>query len=181
MANVFIVLGSFIVGLGVVLSTRFLLDIPFPWELRRRNPNPKALAECFEKLRDDSQLDIVMGEMNKAVCIRSIDALKSALEKDVKIRIINSPRVDTRSGAFLQLLDNPKVELHIFHPRPEPHFRIVDGKEVYIEEPHRPFKDEGYRYTKSSRLINDYARIFNDLLSQSVKASIRDFQLVEPQ
>lgn len=173
-----IVSGSFAIGLSIVLVLRFLLDLPFPWELRRRNPNPKALASCFEKLSKGGCLDIVMGEMNDAVTGDSTASLESVLNKDVRIRIINGPRVDRRSERFLNLLDNPKVELYMYHPRPEPHFRMIDRKALYIEEPHRPFRDEGYRFTKSRRLINEYAYVFDHLLNHSAKVHSQDFELV---
>jgi len=181
MENVYMILGSLLGGFFLVLTIRFLGDLPFPWELRRRNPNRKALAKCFQKLHDGSSLDIVMGEMNESVCSESVGALKEALKRSVKIRIINSPMVDARSRSFLELLDNSKIELYINSPRPESHFRIVNGKELYIEEPHLPFKDEGYRYTKSRRLLSKHTRIFSDLLCQSKKVSINEFKLVEPQ
>jgi hypothetical protein len=169
-----LVSASFAVGILTVLILRFIFDLPFPWELRWRNPNPKALAACFEKLEDGGRLDLVMGNMNYLVTSDSAPILESALKKEVKIRIINGPLVDQRSEKFFQLLDNPKVELYIYRPRPEPHFRIINQKELYIEEPHKPFVDEGYRYTRSKRLLKEYIYIFNHLLSHSAKANVSD-------
>lgn len=186
--------GSLVAGAIIEVALRYLADVPFPWEFRRRNPNTKinpmtpdahGLIECLEKLEGGDELDVVMGNMNAKVCNVEpvLKILGKALQKNVKIRIINGPTRDKESEKFLALLDHPNIELFKLNSTPKRHFRIIKRKgkcrEVYVEEPHRPFTSMGFRHAKSSRLAEDYQCIFDAYMEQAVPCKGNDFQVVD--
>lgn len=188
------VLISFIIGFIITALIRYVGDVPFPWEFRRRNPNPsllpdlpdaEGLAQSLGKLEDGYEFNAVMGNVNSKVCNtnRVLEALEKALEKDVKINIICGPSVDSKSKDFLKLLDSSKVKLFKLESWPERHFRVIKDSEgkckwVYVEELHPPFKSYGYRRVKSSRLANEYQEIFEEFKKQTRVCTIKDSGMV---
>jgi hypothetical protein len=181
-----------VIGLGALLFMKYVLGYPFPWEFRLRShglspPDTLGLAMAFSDLYDDYKIDIVMGNMNHDVCNREevIEKLKNALEKNIKMRVINGPEVDAKSKKFYELLENPNVELYKYPRFPELHFRVIFNKKgkpikVYVEEPHRPFESHGFRCAKSYKFAKEYSLLFENMLKKSTRCkSIEDFKLVE--
>jgi len=133
MYEYYYVVFSFVTGLVFAALLRYIGGFPFPWEFRRKNPNPEGnpclpdafgLSESLQKLKDGYEFNAVMGNMNAGVCNTEpvLKALEDALVKDVKMNIICGPSYDERSGKFLKLLDNPKVKLFKLERWPERHF-----------------------------------------------------------
>jgi hypothetical protein len=177
---------SLVFGIIILLAMRYGLDFPFPWQIRTHTkrasePDSTALSECFAKLSDNEQLHLVMGNVSYFVCEQDtvINSLSKALEKNIRIRLIHGPEVDPRSEKFLSIImKNPKVEVFSYPKNPTLHFRVLidsEGKprKVYVEEPHLPYEDKGYRCISSGRVSRQYEDLFLKMLSSSkgVKAS----------
>lgn len=173
---------GFALGIIVLLVVHYVGDFPFPWQIRKRTleasePDSLALSECFNKLLDNAEIHIVMGNMSSLVCEQKvvIDSLESALQRNITIKLIHGPDIDPRSERFLELLtESPKVELYRHPIIPELHFRILMDKrgprEVYVEEPHRPYEDHGFRCIPSRRASQEYEKIFQGMLRYSIRA-----------
>jgi len=182
---------SFVTGVAFAVLLRYVGDFPFPWEFRRKCPNPEGnpeqpdsfgLCESLMKLKDGYEFNAVMGNMNAKVCNTEsvLKALETALAKDVKINIICGPFIDKKSQKFLKLLDNPKVKLFQLDQWPERHFRVIKNEKgkpiwVYVEEPHRPFESNGFRCAKSSRLARQYQEIFEKIKQKAHPCIVKDF------
>lgn len=176
----FYAISIFVVSIVVLLIVHYWGDFPFPWQIRRMNPNPikepdsLALSECFDKLSDGEKIYITMGNVSSLVCEQNIviDSLENALKKDITMKLIHGPKVDTRSSKFLNLLrKSRKVELYEHPTVPDIHFRIlIDAKgprEVCVEEPHRPYEDHGFRRIPSRKASREYKKIFEGMLTRS--------------
>jgi hypothetical protein len=175
---IFYIIASLAIGVIILLVLRYMGGFPFPWQLRTitkraSEPDSSALSECFSKLSNNEEIHIVMGIVNYLVCEQEIviNSLKKALERDVEIKLIHGPEVDTRSKRFLNLLgESPKAKIYRFPESPEIHFRVlIDAKgprEVYVEEPHIPYEDKGYRRISSRRVSRQYDQIFHKMLDR---------------
>ena len=178
---IFYAISIFIASIVVLLIVRYKGDYPFPWEMRKRNPNPMkqpdslALSQCFDDLSDSEEMHITMGNVSSLVCEKDIviDSLKKALEKDITLKLIHGPEVDTRSKRFLNLLrKSKKVEFYEYPTDPDLHFRILidaegHAREVCVEEPHRPYEDHGFRRVPSRKASREYEKMFEGMLTRS--------------
>jgi len=177
--SLYVVLGL-IAGIIILLALHYMGDFPFPWQLRtltRRasEPDTTALSECFGKIADKEQIHLVMGNASSLVCEQKavLESLNKCLEKDITIKLIHGPELDTRSTDFLGTLSrSSKVELYIHPENPPLHFRVIidsrgHPKEVYVEEPHRPYEDRGYRHIISQRVSRQYEDIFQKMMQGS--------------
>jgi hypothetical protein len=173
-------LTSLAIGVIILLIMRYVLDFPFPWQIRTitkraSEPDSTALSECFGKLSNNEQVHLVMGNASSLVCETNavIDSLSNALEKNVKVLLIHGPEVDKRSEKFLSIIrENPKVEVFRYKTNPTLHFRVLinsEGRpiEVYVEEPHLPYEDRGYRCIHSTRISQQYEDLFLKMLNSS--------------
>lgn len=172
---------SLVFGLIIMLTLHYVGDFPYPWQMKRitrrgSEPDSLALSECFEKLSDNEQIHLIMGNASHFVCEQDIvvDSLREALEKKIKVALIHGPDVDTRSNRFLNLLreNSEKVALYEHPESPSLHFRVIldanGPREVYVEEPHVPFEDHGFRRIQSRRVSRQYEEIFRKALQRSL-------------
>lgn len=171
------------IGVGMLLFVRYYLEIPFPWSVGFHSPPPaneRVLTACFLKLDDGGTLDMVMGEMNSQICASRevIQAARAALAKDVRIRIVNGPIVDKGSWEFLRLLDNPRVVLFKHDPRPTDHFRVLNGRKVFLEPTNHPqFTYTGFAELTSRRVAREFTGLFEQVRNESTECSVEDFEL----
>lgn len=193
METLIYVVGTVGVGIVSVLGIRYVGGHLFPWEfdlrpqeleLNEGPPNPeeadaKALRDIFSNLEDGYEVDLVMGEMNsKVVNGNVVKSLEEALRKDVKIRIINGPKVDEKTK-IIDILSDPtieryksKIELYKLDKRPDLHFRVLinrqgDPEELYIEKPHKPGEDLGFWYLTSSQYTRRFKKKFEKLVKKA--------------
>ncbi|MEM2916981.1 MAG: hypothetical protein QXN63_01315 [Candidatus Bathyarchaeia archaeon] len=173
---------SFILGVIVALCIRYFGDYPFPWEYRlitkkQSEPDSQAIAESFYKTPIDGELHLVMGNVSHKVVMDQnvIKAVEACREKNIAIKLIHGPNIDPKSEKFISLLKNyPKTELYSLPKSPKLHFRVIitekkTPQEVYVEEPHRPFSDIGYRHIKSKRIAREYDKLFTTLLERAAQ------------
>ena len=170
-----------VLGIIVLLIIHYVGDFPFPWQIRIRTarasePDSLALSECFDKLSHNEEIHMVMGNVSALVCEQDIviSSMENALEKNVVIKLVHGPEVDNRSERFLGLLrENTRVELYEYPTYPELHFRVLideEGpREVYVEEPHLPYEDHGFRCFPSRRASHEYEKIFQGILRRSAR------------
>jgi hypothetical protein len=182
-------LSFLVIGPLLLLILRYVFDFPFPWDFRLKKmspetaPSSQGLGQIFNNMADGYSAEIVMGNMNSTVVDTShvTQTFKNALQNDVEITIINGPRIDRETSAFLELASNEKVKLFQHPTFPSDHFRVLinnDQKpiEVWVEEHHEPFHDEGYRYIKSSRVAKSYHLLFKQFLTKSTPSDVPNFQ-----
>lgn len=99
----------------------------------------KAFVEDIESAQ--KSLTVVSGE---AVCyIYNNDKVRKSLlaaqERGVRLRFMLSPIICVESpdkNTILDLLNMPNVEVYRRKGRALIHYRVIDGKSVYMEEPH---------------------------------------------
>lgn len=165
-----------ILGIAIIFIYRYLIGYPFPWEITMRklkNPDTNGVIKCFDMLKNGSHLDIVMGEMDSEIVnnIKVIDSLDNALEKNIRIRIIVGPEFDKKSKDFAEhLLKSKKTKFYQLKKRPDIHFRIIDGKHIYLEPSHEPLTDSKYWPLHHVRAFTKYyTRTFEKYKVESVK------------
>ncbi len=172
--------GSVVSGIVILLALHYLGDFPFPWQIRRitrsaSEPDSLALSECFQKLSDNEEIHVLMGNINHKVCEQDkvINSLEQALKKNISVKLIHGPIVDEQSVRFLELLreNANKIKTYQYPEYPPMHFRVLldpqGPREVYVEEPHVPFEDNGFRRIASRKASKEYERLFQTALVRS--------------
>ena len=127
--------------------------------------NPKFRDKLF--MNAQSSVIIVTGCMHKYFKQQSFrKAVKDAVdERGVQIDIVCGPEIDGECSTFLDLVfDNGSITLYQLPFMPLDHFRIVDKKELFIEERHKLGEESMRVYrTTHPRLINDHLKIVEKL------------------
>jgi hypothetical protein len=91
-----------------------------------------------------SKLLIMAGELYSKVYGEPdvLDALRSAIDRNVSIEIASGPEIDVNSVEVMKLARDRLIELYRLPNREHYHFRVSDTRNVFLETAHPPFKED---------------------------------------
>lgn len=125
------------------------------WSTIRYKPRYERFENSDEKSRNwliahieeaKKEVEVVAGNFNPRVYNEVATAIRDKLQKDqnIEIRILGGPEVFTLYGEndIYNLAKNKtfgtRLLIDFLKKRPHQHFRVIDNRHVYVEDPHGP-------------------------------------------
>lgn len=140
----------------------------------KSNTDIDAAAELKKELDGAKKLVLITtGNCNKEFYNRSVvkKAIEDAAERKINIRIISGQIENIKDNPIFILANNHKnIQLYINqNSYLQPHFRIIDNRNIFIESIHEPNEEKRYfsYFVNNSYLVKQYIDIFYGLLSKS--------------
>lgn len=178
-----ILIGIAFFGITVFEVIKFRLNRKESYQKRSNNDDSAGVEIKSELMKAKKTVFITTGNCNPDFYGREevINVLEDAAKRKVLIKII-SGKIEEADNPIKKLSDSfTNVQLYIYPGNYlNPHFRIIDNKDLFLEELHAPSEKRRYfsYYANNSFLVRKFLNLFYKLLSRSTREpSTIDFNL----